>query len=111
MSVRNAVEFRECIEEMIVAAEASAGDETAHRECVNERVVEVLIGEGVSRRDIAVAADWLRRQAVRHGARLKKRVSNEVHAKIVFGGGADPGFGVNRAAEVVVQVCALGHPD
>ena len=39
MGVRNAMEFREGVEEMIVGADASAGDETAHRECVNERVV------------------------------------------------------------------------
>ena len=69
----------------------------------------MLIREGVSCGNIAVAADRLRREAIRHGARLEKRVGQEVHAKIVFGGGANPGFGVNRAREVVVQVRALGH--
>ncbi len=111
VDVRNAVEFREGVEEMIVAADAGGGDETAHGECVNERVVEMLIGHGVSGGDIAVAADGLRREAVRHGARLEKRVGGEIHAEIVFGGGANPGFGVDRAGEVVVQVRALGHAD
>src|ERR1700740_1422142 len=109
MSVRNAVEFREGVEEVIVATDAGRGDKAAHRECVNERVVEMLIGEGVSGGNIAVTANWLRWEAVRHGARLEKRVSDEVHAEIVFSGGANPGFGVNRAGEMVVQIRTLGH--
>ena len=71
----------------------------------------MLVGHGVRGGDIAVAADGLRREAIRHGARLKKRVGGEVHAEVVFRGGANPGFGVNRAGEVVVQVRALGHAD
>ena len=111
MNVRSAVEFGEGVEEMIVGADAGAGDETAHGECVNERVVEMLIGEGMSGGEIAVAADGLRREAVRHGARLEERVGGEIHAKIIFGGGANPGFGVNRTAEMIMQVRALGHAD
>ena len=103
------MEFREGVEEMIVGADAGGGHETAHGECVNERVVEMLIRSGESRGDIAVAADGLRREAVGHGTRLEEGVRGEVHAEIVFGAGANPGFGVDRAGEMVVQVRALGH--
>ena len=71
----------------------------------------MLILIGVSRGKIAVATDWLRRKTVRHGARLEKRMCGEVHAEIVLGGETNPGFGVDRAREVVVQVCALGHAE
>src|SRR5271155_878554 len=80
MDVRNAVEFREGVEEMIVGADSGGGDETAHGKCVNERVVEMLIRVGVSGGGVAVAADGLRWEAIRHGARLEKRVSCEVQA-------------------------------
>src|SRR5271155_6260283 len=99
MGVRNAVKFRESIEEMIVAADAGRWDETAHGECVNERVIEMLILIGMSRGDVAVAAYRLRRETVRHGARLGERKRDEGHAEIVFGGGPGPGVRGNRARE------------
>ena len=106
---RNGEEFREGVEEVVVAAHPCGRHETAHGESVNQRVVEMLIRKGLSRGDISVAANGVRREAIRHGARLEKGVRGEFHAEVVFGAGANPGFGVDRAAEMVVQVRALGH--
>jgi hypothetical protein len=32
-----------------------------------------------------------------------------IEAEVIFGGGANPGFGVDGSGQVVVQVGALGH--
>ena len=63
----------------------------------------------VSRGDIALPANRLGREAVGHGAGLEEGVGREVHAESVFGCVANPGFGVDRAGEMDVQVGALGH--
>ena len=63
----DAAEAVEGGEELIVAADAGAGDEAAHGEGVDEGVVELLVLEGICGADVAFAADGLRRKASRSG--------------------------------------------
>ena len=65
-----AAETAEGGEELIVSADAGAGDKGAHGEGVDEGVVEMLIFEGVFGADIAFATDGLRRNTAGGADRL-----------------------------------------
>ncbi len=103
----DAVEAVEGGEELIVAADASAGDEAAHGEGVDEGIVEFLILEGVFGADVALATDWLRRNASRGGLGFEETHGLGIDAEDIGGGIFDEGFGVDGAGEVHVEVCAL----
>ncbi len=90
-------------EELVVAAEARDGDKTAHREGVNQPVVEQLRG----RRQIA--GQLCGRHERRRAGGLGKAQGRRIHAQAVLARLADEAFGVNRAGEVNVQVGALGE--
>ena len=51
-----AAEFVEGVEELVVSAYHRSGDEAAHRKCVDQRVVEMLILEEVRGWDFAFTA-------------------------------------------------------
>ena len=111
VAVIDAVEFIERVEEMIVAAGAGGGNEAAHRERVDECVVEMLILVGLRGGDVA---GFTRRA---FGALdgfvfgLGKGERAWIDAELIFGGGANPGLGVDGTAEVTVEVGALGQID
>ncbi len=86
---------------MVVTRDPWRRHKSAHREGVNQFIVEVLIRKCVGRRDLAFAAgraNWLRK-----GEGLL------VHAKSVLGGITDKGFGVDGAAEMAMEIGALRH--
>ena len=56
-----AAEFREGIEEVIVGRHSRRGNEAAHGERIDERVIKMLIIIGKGSRNIAFAAVGLRR--------------------------------------------------
>ncbi len=96
-------EAPEGVEEVVVAGVASGGDEGAHGEGVDQLVVEVLIGEdagGGSFAGGAVGRVVIGVEAETRGA----------HALIVLGRFVNPGFRVNGAGEVHVQIGPFGHP-
>ncbi len=108
MARGSAAEFPERIEEMIVAAFAARGNEAAHREGVDQRVVEMLIVVGMFGGNFALAARR-RRSGIGRSFCDDECQLRGVHAEIVFGGGADEGFGVNGAGEMDMQIGAFGH--
>src|ERR1700733_4708314 len=65
MGFVDTAEATEGSKELIVTAYASAGNKAAHRERVDEVIVEALVLEGVGGTNIAFAANWLRRNAPR----------------------------------------------
>ncbi len=60
-------------------------------------------------RNFAVPARGLLRSAAWRGFRLCESELAKIHAKMIFGRGANPGFRVDRAAQMVVEVTALRH--
>ena len=106
----DAAEAVEGGEELVVAADAGGGDETAHGEGVDEGVVELLIVEGIGggtpgRRRRSGCGGMLRVVAVG----LKKlRVAGSTQ-RLVGGGIGDEGLGIDGAGEMHVEVRALGH--
>ena len=61
-------------EELIVPADAGAGNEGAHGEGIDESVVELLVFEGVLGADVALTTDGLRRDAAGGATRLDQGV-------------------------------------
>jgi hypothetical protein len=86
---------------MVVPVDARRGNEAAHGKRVDQRVVEILIGEGLRGGHLARAAVGLGRH---------QSMACKVHAKAVFRGVAKESLGVDSAGQMVVQVRAFGHP-
>ena len=105
----DAAEAAEGGEELVVAADAGAGDEAAHGEGVDEGVVELLILEGALGADVAFATDGLRRNAPGGGGGFEEAHGLGIDAEEIGGGVLDEGFGVDGAGEMHVEVGALGH--
>jgi len=96
-------------EELVVATDAGAGDETAHGEGVDESVIEVLLLEGLVGTNIAFATDRLRRQAARGAIIFCEAEGGGVDAEQIGRSVFDEGFGIDGAGEMHVQVSAFGH--
>src|SRR5215469_7702835 len=58
--------FREAVKEVIVGAGAGGWNKGAHRERVDERIVEVLIFESARNWRVSFAANGMRRDAASH---------------------------------------------
>src|SRR5260370_10118970 len=95
---------------MIVRRQSCRGHEAAHGECIHESVKEMLVFVSVCRRDFPVSAELLR-SAARRAPRLRESELGKIDAQMIFGGGANPGFRVNSAAQMIVQIGALRHAD
>src|ERR1700676_459156 len=106
MADRSAVKFCECIEEMIVSACSGRRHEAAHRKSVDQCIIKMLIREGSCSRRLSFAAIALRRLRTRGSLRPHERVAGEIDAQSILGGVANPGLGINRSAQMVVQVRA-----
>src|SRR5262249_32974675 len=99
----------EGVEELVVSSDAGRGNEATHGERIDERVVEMLIFKSLRGGNFAIAAGGLRTIAVRGGFQFDEGMSGNVDAETIFRAGTNPGFGVDRAAEVDVEVRAFGH--
>src|SRR5216683_5385292 len=95
---------------MIVRRHSWRRHEAAHGECIHERVKEMLVFVSVCRRDSPVSAELLR-SAARRALRLRESELGKIDAQMIFGCGANPGFRVNSAAQVIVQISAFGHAE
>ena len=107
----DATEASEGGEELVVTADAGAGDEAAHGEGVDEGVIEMLVFEGTLGADIALAADRLWRQAASGAYVFGKAECGGVDAEEIGSGILDEGFGIDCAGEMHVQVRSFGHAD
>ncbi len=70
-------------------------------------LVLVRLGCGNS----TLSASRLVRAAVGRGLRLRESEVPKIHAQTILGCGANPGFCVNCAAQMIVQISALGHAE
>ena len=70
-------------------------------------LVLVRLGRG----DFALSASRLVRAAVGRGLRLRECEFRKIDAQTILGCGANPGFRVNCAAQMIVQISALGHAE
>lgn len=110
MPMAGAAKFGKGVEEMVVAGDARRREKAAHGEGVDQGVVEMLVVKGSGGGKFAFAACGLL-VGVSGGLRFGKGKFCGIDAELVFGSGANPGFGINGAAEVVVQVGAFGHAE
>ena len=69
----------------------------------------MLILVGLRGENVAIFASGLGCRIVSGGLRLNERECDRIHAELIFGRRANPRFGVDCAAQVIVQVGALGH--
>ncbi|MBA0085539.1 MAG: hypothetical protein HRJ53_11130 [Acidobacteria bacterium Pan2503] len=108
VTVIGAAELCERIEEVVVSRYAGGRNETAHGEGVDQRVEEMLILVSVGCGDLAASAVCF---GVLFGPSLRfcERKRCKVHAQMIFRRGTDPGFRIDGAAQMIVQVRALGH--
>ncbi len=70
-------------------------------------LVLVRLGRG----NFTLSASRLVRAAVGRGLRLRESEFRKIDAQTIFGCGANPGFRVNSAAQMIMQIGALGHPE
>jgi hypothetical protein len=103
--VFEATEAVEGGEELVVTADAGAGDETAHGEGVDKSVVEVLVfedgGGGDGGRDAGCGA-------ISSGG-WNELEQGGVNTKALGDGFGDEGFCVDGAGEMHMEIGALGH--
>jgi len=102
MRARGGPEPVEGREEFVVAGrDGGRRQECAHRERVDQAVVELLVAP---------------RFGCGHGSprpvarRLQQRQAGEIHAQLLRRGPRDEAFGVDRAPQVGVKVAAFRHP-
>ena len=95
-------EASEGVKEVIVAGFACGGDKGAHGESVDEFVVEVLIGG--DRRGGRLAG-----RAIGFVMLVVDAELSGIHAVMVFASFAQKGLGVDRTAEVAVEVGPFWH--
>jgi hypothetical protein len=105
----DAAEAAEGGEELVVAADAGAGDKAAHGKGIDEGVVELLVLEAVLGADVAVATDRLRRKASGSSFGFEETHRLGIDTEEVGGGVFDEGFSIDGAGEVHVKVGALWH--
>src|SRR6202035_2813005 len=103
------LEFCERVEEMIVAAHAGGRNERAHRKCVHQRIVKMLIFKRARNRGITFAAYGLRRDAARHGLGLEEGESIEIDAQFVVGAIANPRLRVHGARQMAMKISTFGQ--
>src|ERR1700704_1560184 len=106
---QSVIKFAEGVKEMVVPADSCCGDEVAHRKRIDQRVVEILVGECLRGGHLPIAAHWLRWIGLRRSRLSDKRRAGKVHAKALFRSDANKGLRIDPAAQVVVQVSALRH--
>jgi hypothetical protein len=104
-----AYELRKRVEEMVMSGASRHRYKAAHRESVNDRVVQVLVAKGLCNRDLAIGADGIARIALHQALRFRKRKTFERHAETVLCGGTNPRFRVYGSIQMIVQVAAFGH--
>ena len=104
-----AAEFVERVEEVIVAARAGDGNEAAHGERIDQFIVKMLIFKGLGGGDIAGFARGTFGGVVGFVFGFGEGERGGIDAELIFGGGANKGFGIDGAGEVTVQVGAFGH--
>src|ERR1700738_3225869 len=105
MAPRGSVKFSKGFKKVVVSTDSGGGHEAAHGKCVDQGIVKMLVCEGCCRGKFSIRACGLRRRSLR----TRKRKTGEIHAKPVFSGGANPGLGVDRASQMIMQICALRH--
>src|SRR5882762_1339439 len=106
---QSVIKFAEGVKEMIVSADSCCGDEVAHRKRIDQRVVEILVGECLRGGYFPIAAHWWRWLGLPRSRRSDKRIAGKVHAKALFRSDANKRLRIDTAAQVVVQVRALRH--
>src|SRR6266436_8680601 len=106
---QSVIKFAEGVKEMVMPADSCCGDEVAHRKRIDQRVVEILVGECVRGGHLPIAAYRLRWLGLHRGRRSDKRMAGKVHAKALFRSDANKRLRIDPAAQVVMQIRALGH--
>jgi hypothetical protein len=96
-------------EEVIVSRLRGGRDKRSHGKCVDQLIVELLVGQRVGGGLSFFATNRLRRQAAGHGRCFVKHQRFGVDAQVVFLSVADEAFCVHGARQVGVQIGALGH--
>jgi hypothetical protein len=109
MGLMETAEAIEGSEELIVSADAGAGNEGAHGEGIDESVVELLVFESVLGTKIAFTTDGLGRDASGGGVWFKEAVRGGIDTEKIGGAVLDEGLSIDRASEMHVQICALRH--
>ena len=99
--VLGGAEAGEGSEELVVAGGAGGGDEAAHREAVDESVVEVLVFEEKAGGDLGLGANTVPGSGEREG--------DGVDAEALLDCFGEEGFGVDGAGEMHMEVGTLGH--
>src|SRR6266550_8219818 len=106
---QSVIKFAEGVKEMVMPADSCCGDEAAHRKRIDQRVVEILVGECLRGGYFPIAAYWLGRFGLHRGRRSDKRMAGKVHAKALFRSDANKRLRIDPAAQMVVQIRALRH--
>src|SRR5712671_4297084 len=106
---QSVIKFAEGVKEMIMPADSCCGGEAAHRKRIDERVVEILVGECLGGGYLPITAHGLRWVGLHRSRRSDKRMAGKVHAKALFRSDANKRLRIDPAAQVVVQVRALRH--
>jgi hypothetical protein len=104
-----AAEPGEGAEEMIMCGHPLGGHEAAHREGVDQGVVERLVLRQFGGRDLILFANRLELRASPHGLRLGKRLGVGIDAELVFNCVVEMGLGIDRAAQMAVEIGTLRH--
>ena len=104
-----AAELGKGSEEMIVRGLPLGRNKTAHRERVDQLVVEVLVLRHVGGLDIAGLADRLRLGARPYRLRLGEGLGDRIDAETVLAAHTDKGLGIDRPVEMIMQIGALRH--
>jgi hypothetical protein len=104
-----AAKFHERVEEMVVRGDAGRRHEAAHREGIDQSVVEGLVLGKLGRRNLVLFAHRLEFGAGDHWLRLGKGLGVLIDAKPVFNRIADMRLGINGTAQLAVQVGAFRH--
>jgi hypothetical protein len=102
-----AAEPGEGAEEMIMRGNPLRGYEAAHREGVDQGVVERLVLRQFGGRDLILFANRLELRASPQGLRLSERLSVGIDAELVFDRIAEVGLGIDRAAQMAVEIGTL----
>ncbi len=96
-------------EKVIVPRLIGGGNEGSHGECVDQLVIELLVGKRVGGRLAFFAANRLWGQTACHGRGFVKHQGPGVDAEIVFRSFADEALRVHGTRQVSVQIGALRH--
>ncbi len=104
-----ATELGERPEEMIVPGLALRRHEAAHREGIDQLVIEMLVLGHIGGSDVAGLADRLGLGARLDRLRLGEGLGDRIDAQPILTANADEGLGIDRPVEMIVQVGALRH--